>query len=63
MYILPHLYTGGWSATIDASKFFQMFKTLAEELPYMGMVHPSTALEYWYPLLPVGSTNSPGMRG
>jgi hypothetical protein len=25
--ILPHLYKGGWSAAVDASKYFHNFKT------------------------------------
>jgi hypothetical protein len=29
--ILPHMYSGGWSSTVDASKFFYQFKTLVSE--------------------------------
>jgi hypothetical protein len=58
--ILPHLYTDGWSAIIDASKCFHMFKTVAAERPYMGSIHPLTELAYWYDRLPMESSNSPG---
>jgi hypothetical protein len=29
----------------------------------MGMIHPTTALEYWYSRLPMGASNSPGISG
>jgi hypothetical protein len=61
--ILLNLYTDGWSATIDASKFFHMFKTVAAERTFMGIIHPLTELEYWYDRFLIGSSNSPGNSG
>jgi hypothetical protein len=63
MDIVPHIYTRDWSATIHASKLFHMFKTLGEERSYLGVIHSTTALEYWYSRLPMGSSNSPGISG
>lgn len=57
--ILPFLYHGGWSAVIDASKFFHMFRTLVHECPYLGMIHPSSGDTYVYHRLPMGTRNSP----
>jgi len=61
--ILPHLYPGGYSTVIDASKFFHMFRTRAAERKYMGMLHPSTGEHWWHTRFPMGSTNSPGASG
>ena len=61
--ILPRLYPGGFSAVVDASKFFHMFPTREDERQYMGMIHPLTELHYWYSRLPMGSRNSPGASG
>ena len=38
--ILPHLYTGGWSAVVDKSKYFHNFLTLPEEQDLLGVIHP-----------------------
>lgn len=59
--ILPFLYRGGWSAMIDASKFFHMFRTLRGERPYLGMIHPATGQTYSYHRLPMGTRNSPAV--
>ena len=40
-HILPHLYTEGYSACLDYSKYFQMFTTLLQEYQFFGIVHPS----------------------
>jgi hypothetical protein len=37
--ILDQMYTGGWSAVIDASKFFYQFPTRKEERKYLGCIH------------------------
>ena len=62
-HILPHLYTGGWSGIVDASKFFHMFKTRKDEQRYLGLIHPSTQEMYVYETLPMGTRNSPGASG
>ena len=61
--ILPHLYTGGWSGIVDASKYFHMFKTRKDEQKYFGLVHPSTNEMYVYNTFPMGTRNSPGASG
>ena len=62
-HILPHLYTGGWSGIVDASKFFHMFKTRKDEQCYLGLIHPNTHEMYIYDTLPMGTRNSPGASG
>ena len=62
-HILPHLYTGGWSGIVDASKFFHMFKTRKDEQRYLGLIHPHTQEMYVYDTLPMGTRNSPGASG
>lgn len=61
--ILPHLYNGGWSAVIDASKFFYQFQTVVIERKYLGLIHPTTGAIYRYRGLPMGSANSPSIAG
>ena len=62
-HILPYLYKGGHSATLDLSKYFHMFLTLEEEHKYMGLTHPGTGQVYIYRTLPMGTRNSPGASG
>jgi hypothetical protein len=45
-HILPQLYTGGYSAVVDASKFFNQFSTCPTERKYLGMIHPITGRIY-----------------
>ena len=59
--ILPHLYSGGWSAVADASKYFHNYLTLPEERDLIGIIHPITGEELWYVGLPMGSVNSPSI--
>ncbi|MGL5812169.1 MAG: hypothetical protein ACRCYW_02380, partial [Aeromonas sp.] len=59
--ILPHLYSGGWSAIADASKHFHNFTTLPEERDLIGIIHPVTGEKLWYVGLPMGSVNSPSI--
>ena len=58
-HILERLYTGGWSAVVDASKFFYHFATHAADHPYLGVVHPVNGRAYFWHSLPMGSSNSP----
>jgi hypothetical protein len=60
--ILPHMYTGGWSAVVDASKFFYQFKTLLSERKYLGLIHPITGKHYRYKGLPIGIGKFSGCR-
>jgi hypothetical protein len=61
--ILPRLYHGGYSAVVDASKFFYQFRTVPTEQIYMGLQHPITHDMYHYTGLPMGSANSPAIAG
>ena len=59
--ILPRLYPGGYSAIVDASKYFHMFRTLQNEWKYMGVLHPKTGKWYAYATLPMGTWASPAV--
>ena len=59
--ILPRLYPKGYSAVIDASKYFHMFKTKEDEWKYMGVQHPGTEEWFFYATLPMGTRASPGV--
>jgi hypothetical protein len=59
--ILEKLYTGGWSAIVDASKFFHNFPTHPQDRPYLGCLHPKTGQRLWYLGLPMGSSQSPSL--
>ena len=61
--ILSRMYTGGWSAVADASKYFYSFPTRADERPYLGIVHPVTEEFYVWAGLPMGAGNSPAASG
>ena len=57
--ILPRMYTGGYTAIADASKFFYNFPTRPEERKYLGCIHPRTGQHLYYAGCPMGSANSP----
>ena len=61
--ILKQLYSGGWTAVVDASKFFYQFPTVISERKYLGLVHPITGAHYHYCGLPMGTAASPGIAG
>lgn len=60
-HILDQMYTGGYTAVVDASKFFYQFKTHPEDRPYLGVLHPITQILLEYRGLPMGSGNSPAL--
>ena len=62
-HIPPHLYTGGYSASSDMSKYFHMFKTSVSERRFLGLLHPVTGEHYFYDRLPMGTRNSPTASG
>ena len=62
-YILPYLYSGGFSASLDLSKYFHMFLTKPEEHKFMGLTHPGTRDTYVYRKLPMGTRSSPRASG
>lgn len=45
-HILSQLYSGGYRAIVDASKFYNQFNTRPEERKYLGMIHPITGRTY-----------------
>ena len=57
------MYTGGFSAVVDASKFFYPFPTHPDDQPYLGLLHPITGILYYYSGLPMGGGNSPAIAG
>jgi hypothetical protein len=62
--ILDQLYTAGFSAVVDASKFFYHFRTKPRERKYLGCIHPRRAEEHMvYAGLPMGGGNSPSIAG
>jgi hypothetical protein len=61
--ILSRMYTGGWSAVADASKYFYSFPTRRDEQPYLGVIHPVTNEFYVWAGLPMGAGNSPAASG
>jgi hypothetical protein len=62
--ILDQLYAGGYSAVVDASKFFYNFPTRPDERPYLGCIHPRDVnVHYTYQSIPMGGSNSPAIAG
>ena len=62
-HILDLMYEGGYSAVVDASKFFYQFKTHPDDRKYLGLLHPVTNVLYAYCGLPMGSAQSPSLAG
>ena len=63
LHILEQMYSGGFSAVVDASKFFYQFPVRPEDQLAFGVVHPLTGEHYAYTGLPMGSGSSPGLAG
>ena len=57
------MYSGGYSAVVDLSKYFHNYPTHREDRPYLGLIHPITSILYAYYGLPMGSANSPATSG
>jgi hypothetical protein len=45
-YVLRQMDSGGWSAVLDASKFFFQFRTVVTERKSLGLVHLGTGVVY-----------------
>jgi len=58
-HILEEMYTGGYSAVVDMSKYFYQFPTHSKDRRYLGLIHPVTGHVYAYFGLPIGSSSSP----
>lgn len=62
--ILDQLYSGGYSAVVDASKFFYQFKTAPEDRKFLGLIHPRHEdKHYLYAGFPMGAGSSPCLAG
>ena len=62
-YILEELYTGGFMAVVDVSKFFYQFQTHPDNQPFLGLLHPMTQEMFEWLGVPMGSGNSPALGG
>jgi hypothetical protein len=60
-HLLDLMYEGGFSAVVDASKFFYQFPTHPDDQKYLGLLHPLTGILYAYKGLPMGAGTSPGL--
>ena len=60
-HILDLLYEGGYSAVVDASKFFYQFSTHRDDHPYLGIKHPRTQELLVWGGCPMGAGQSPAL--
>jgi hypothetical protein len=60
-HILDQMYRGGYSAVVDASKYFYQFPTHPDDRPFLGLRHPRSAIFMEYAGLPMGGANSPAI--
>jgi hypothetical protein len=60
-HILDQMYSNGYSAVVDASKYFYQFPTHPDDRPYLGLKHPITQVLLEYAGLPMGGANSPAI--
>jgi hypothetical protein len=60
-HILDQMYTGGYSAVVDASKYFYQFPTHPDDRPFLGLRHPRSGILLEYAGLPMGGANSPAI--
>ena len=63
LHILEQMYTGGFSAVVDASKFFYQFPVRPEDQMFFGVVDPGNGEHLAHEGLPMGSGSSPGLAG
>ena len=62
-HILDEMYAGGYTAIVDASKFFYQFGTHPDDRPWLGVRHPGDDRLLEWVGLPMGAGNSPAMAG
>lgn len=60
-HMVTEMYTGGYTAVVDASKFFYQFLTHPNDRQYLGLRHPRTGKIFEYRGLPMGAGNSPAL--
>ena len=58
-HILEEIYTGGYSAVVDMSKYFYNIQINPDDHPFLGLLHPITGALYTYFGLPMRSSSSP----
>ena len=58
-HILEEMYTRGYSAVVDMSKYFYNIPTHPDDHPFLGLLHLITGALYTYFGLPMGSSSSP----
>ena len=63
LHILEQMYPGGYTAIVDASKFFYQFPVHPDDQKYLGLVHPKTGKNYVWHGCPMGTGTSPGIAG
>jgi hypothetical protein len=63
VHILEQLYTGGFSAVVDLSKYFYNFPTVPAERCFLGVISSRTSKVYVWGGLPMSSGNSPAVAG
>ena len=61
LHILEQMYDGGFTAVVDASKFFYQFPVHPEDQAYLGLLHPKTQVMYVWCGCPMGSGSSPAL--
>jgi hypothetical protein len=60
--VTPDLpYSGGYSAVVDASKYFYQFPMHPDNWPFLGLQHPLSKDLLEYAGLPMGGANSPAL--
>ena len=62
-HVLDQMHTRGYSAMVDASKFFCQFPTHPDDRPHLGRLDPVTKEIYECLGLPMGAANSPALAG
>ena len=60
-HIIDQMYTEGYSAVVDLSKFFYNFPTHTDNRPDLGLLHPRTKELLAYYGLAMGAGNSPAI--
>ena len=61
LHILERMYSGGYTAVADGSKFFHQFSVHPFDQKYLGVLHPTTNKWYVWAGCPMGSGSSPGL--
>jgi hypothetical protein len=60
-HILDQMHAGGYSAVVDAFKYFYQFPTHPDDRPYRGLRHPISGILLEHAGLPMGRANGPAI--